>query len=200
VDFDWWPLAARGDIIFPLGIWLLTPWITHNLPQGTSPRALVITLPLWVGVAAGVAVLATGLTSNYHDIDGSIAAAEPVAEPQDAATQPAEDWHDYGRTQFGQRYSPPTQITPGCLSTGGGTTSRDLQRELSRQAGRNLVTRSAIAKATACALGITIVLAGSGSRGGTAANQQRCWHRAEPAGSGASNAGTGAGGSPAFVW
>src|ERR1700733_13126068 len=113
VGFDWWPLAARGDIIFPLGIWLLTPWITHNLRQGTPPRALVITLPLWIGVGAGVVVLAIGLTSNYHDLVGCIAAAETVAEPQEAATQSAEDWHDYGRTQFGQRYSPLTQITPG---------------------------------------------------------------------------------------
>ena len=106
VGFDWWPLAARGDIIFPLGIWLLTPWITRNLRRGTPPRPLLVTLPLWVGMAAGVAVLAIGLTSNYHDIDGSIAAAETTAAPQEAAAQPAEDWHDYGRTQFGQRYSP----------------------------------------------------------------------------------------------
>jgi quinoprotein glucose dehydrogenase len=113
VGFDWWPLAARGDIIFPLGIWLLAPWITRNLRHDASPRPLMITLPLWVGVGAGVAVLAVGLMSDYHDIDGSIAAAETVAEPQEAATQPAEDWHDYGRTQFGQRYSPLTQITPG---------------------------------------------------------------------------------------
>jgi quinoprotein glucose dehydrogenase len=25
VQFDWWPLAARGDVIYPLGLWLLTP-------------------------------------------------------------------------------------------------------------------------------------------------------------------------------
>jgi quinoprotein glucose dehydrogenase len=113
VGFDWWPLAARGDVIFPLGIWLLTPWITRNLGQDTSPRPLIVMLPLWIGMVAGVAVLAIGLTSNYHDIDGAIAAAESVSEPEDSASQPAEDWHDYGRTQFGQRYSPLTQITPG---------------------------------------------------------------------------------------
>src|ERR1700722_4151712 len=91
VGFDWWPLAARGDIIFPLGIWLFRPWITRNLRRGSSPRALFVTLPLWVGVVAGVAVLAVGLTSHYHDIDGSIAASETAAAPQEAATQPAED-------------------------------------------------------------------------------------------------------------
>jgi quinoprotein glucose dehydrogenase len=117
VGFDWWPLAARGDIIFPLGIWLLMPWIMRNLDQGTPPRALVVTLPLWVGVVAGVVVLAIGLTSHYHDIDGSIATSETVAGPQEAATQPAEDWRDYGRSQFGQKYSPLTQITPGNVKT-----------------------------------------------------------------------------------
>src|SRR5690242_9140781 len=28
IGFDWWPLAARGDVVFPLGLCLLTPWIT----------------------------------------------------------------------------------------------------------------------------------------------------------------------------
>ena len=74
----------------------------------------MITLPLWLGVAA---VPSIGLTSNYHDIDGSIKDAATAAAPQEAATQPAEDWHDYGRTQFGQRYSPLTQITPGNVKT-----------------------------------------------------------------------------------
>src|ERR1700733_12376231 len=112
VGFDWWPLAARGDVIFPLGIWLLTPWITRNLGQGPSPRPLVVMLPLWIGMVAGVAVLAIGLTSNYHDVDGAIAAAESAGATPDSGSQPVEDWHDYGRTQFGQRYSPLNQITP----------------------------------------------------------------------------------------
>src|ERR1700733_7656986 len=36
IGFDWWPLAARGDVIFPLGLWLLTPWITRSLGDGSS--------------------------------------------------------------------------------------------------------------------------------------------------------------------
>jgi quinoprotein glucose dehydrogenase len=34
IGFDWWPLAARGDVIFPLGLWLLTPWVTRELRSG----------------------------------------------------------------------------------------------------------------------------------------------------------------------
>ena len=111
VGFDWWPLAARGDIIFPLGIWLLTPWITRNLHRSTPQRSSVVVMPLWGAVLAGLVVLAIGLTSDYHDIGGTVAAAGAASQPQDAASQPAEEWHDYGRTQFGQHYSPLTQIT-----------------------------------------------------------------------------------------
>lgn len=28
---DWWPLAARGDVILLLGLWLLTPWVRRGL-------------------------------------------------------------------------------------------------------------------------------------------------------------------------
>ena len=40
VQFDWWPLAARGDIIFPMALWLLTPVIVRGLkhvPAKWSP-------------------------------------------------------------------------------------------------------------------------------------------------------------------
>src|SRR6185437_13288066 len=112
VRFDWWPLAARGDVIFPLGLWLLTPWITRNLGQDATPSGRAYTLPLWGGVVSGVAVLVIGLSSDYHEIHGTIAAANLASSPQDIAGQPDEDWRSYGRTQFGQRYSPLTQITP----------------------------------------------------------------------------------------
>ena len=116
VGFDWWPLAARGDILFPLGVWMLTPWVTRGLAYETSdvpaPKRPMTTLPLWGAVAAGVVVLAIGLTTTYHETDGRLeAAAQPAVAPPDLP-QPDEDWRAYGRTQAGQRYSPLTQITP----------------------------------------------------------------------------------------
>ncbi|TSD84852.1 glucose/quinate/shikimate family membrane-bound PQQ-dependent dehydrogenase [Mycobacterium sp. KBS0706] len=110
IGFDWWPLAARGDVVFLLGLWLLTPWVTRGLgdPAGTPRGAM--TLPLWAGMAASVVVLAIGLLSTYHRIDGTIAASG--APPQPPAGQPDEDWRSYGRTQSGQRYSPLAEITP----------------------------------------------------------------------------------------
>jgi len=113
IGFDWWPLAARGDVIFLMALWLLTPWVTRPLGHPAGPSRMVMTLPLWAGVAACVAVLIVGLLSNYHEIDGTITAAAPgAAPPQPAADQPDDDWRAYGRTQFGQRYSPLAEITP----------------------------------------------------------------------------------------
>jgi quinoprotein glucose dehydrogenase len=112
IGFDWWPLAARGDVVFPLGLWLLTPWITRNLRHGAPSSRTAMALPLWVGVVAGVAVLIVGLTSTYHEIDGTIGSVASSAPPQESAGQPDEDWRSYGRTQFGQRYSPLAEITP----------------------------------------------------------------------------------------
>jgi quinoprotein glucose dehydrogenase len=112
IGFDWWPLAARGDVVFPLGLWLLTPWITRNLDRDGAPSGKAFTLPLWGGVVLSVAVLAVGLSANYHEINGAIAAGDSGATPQDSPEQPEGDWRAYGRTQYGQRYSPLTQITP----------------------------------------------------------------------------------------
>jgi quinoprotein glucose dehydrogenase len=118
VGFDWWPLAARGDVVFPLGLWLLTPWVTRGLRPDTTPAGRrIATLPLWVGVVAAVVVLVIALSSDRHDIDGTIATAAADASSlkaasQDSPAQPDEDWRAYGRGQFGQRYSPLAQITP----------------------------------------------------------------------------------------
>ncbi len=112
IGLDWWPLAARGDVIYPLGLWLLTPWITRNLRRGGPRSGWSMTLPLWAGAVAGAVVLVLGLTSNHHDIAGTIVANSTAAPAQNEGGQPNEDWRDYGRTQFGQRYSPLAQITP----------------------------------------------------------------------------------------
>ena len=111
IGFDWWPLAARGDVIFLLGLWLLTPWITRALSHRAGASRMTMTLPLWAGVVASVAVLAVGLLSSYHEIHGTIAAAASPP-PQPPTGQPDEDWRAYGRTESGQRYSPLAEITP----------------------------------------------------------------------------------------
>ncbi|WP_226685784.1 glucose/quinate/shikimate family membrane-bound PQQ-dependent dehydrogenase [Stutzerimonas stutzeri] len=113
VGLDWWQLAPRGSIIAPLGLWLLTPWIAQRLgwqhfgfrAWGAAALPLMLAVVLW-GAAA---VYAVGHDS--HDIKGML--PRPLAEaPAMDDAVPAGDWHAYGRTQQGQRYSPLAQITP----------------------------------------------------------------------------------------
>ena len=122
VGFNWWPLAARGDLLFPLGIWLLTPWVTRGLGGGFFSSSTVFgkTGLLWLAVVVAVMVLGISLTSRYDDIAGRIETASASVVPQSedvSAHQPDEDWRDYGRGAAGQRYSPLAQITRDNVAT-----------------------------------------------------------------------------------
>ncbi|GKT15282.1 glucose/quinate/shikimate family membrane-bound PQQ-dependent dehydrogenase [Acidovorax sp. SUPP2522] len=116
---DWWPLAARGDVFFVLGMLLLTPWVSRGLvsPSQRGPRrALGVTL------AAFLAVAVASWFHDAHDVPGAFAAhaaptpttTVPAAAggPGDNSAIPPGEWHAYGRTGEGQRYSPLGQITP----------------------------------------------------------------------------------------
>ncbi|HVO01496.1 MAG TPA: glucose/quinate/shikimate family membrane-bound PQQ-dependent dehydrogenase [Candidatus Cybelea sp.] len=112
IGFDWWPLAARGDVVFPMALWLLTPWVRRGLGRGDPRSGRSAVLPLWLGVAASVVVLAIGLFTDARDISGTIEAASAPPPAQEQSDQPDEDWRAYGRTEAGQRYSPLKEITP----------------------------------------------------------------------------------------
>lgn len=101
VGFDWWPLATRGGVVVLLALWLLIP-----ATVGTRAGRL----PLAFGVL--VALLAAGLSLavDPHEIEGRL---ETASAPPPASNVPAEDWHHYGRTLAGQRYSPLDQINAG---------------------------------------------------------------------------------------
>jgi quinoprotein glucose dehydrogenase len=130
---DWWSLAVRGDLPFVLGLVLVTPWVTRRL-QGRPLPGASATRPSverraarrdrrwrvghWGGGrgvlgSALLAFLAVGVVSWFFDpfrIDGERPAAR--AAPAAAPTVPPGEWHAYGRTGLGQRYSPLTLITP----------------------------------------------------------------------------------------
>ncbi|GGE06958.1 glucose dehydrogenase [Aureimonas endophytica] len=122
VGFDWWPLAARGGVVFVLGALLLLPWVTRSLDRPDVAAALDHRRT-WPGILHGGGLALTGalavalvvaVVSWFNDqtrIEGRLAAASgPI--PADAASIPAGEWHAYGRTGFGQRFSPLDQITP----------------------------------------------------------------------------------------
>lgn len=101
----WWPLATRLGLPALLGLWL----------AGFRDRARAgVRRPLFVAslLAAGVAF--AGLPRHPHEIDGTvpmtIVDANAGSGEQGLA---AGDWGAYGRTGWGQRYSPLDRIDPG---------------------------------------------------------------------------------------
>ncbi|MHB0827456.1 membrane-bound PQQ-dependent dehydrogenase, glucose/quinate/shikimate family [Stutzerimonas nitrititolerans] len=114
VGFDWWQLAPRGSLIAPLGLWLLTPWVVKRLGWqhygarvwGGSALPLLLAVVLWGAVAV------QAISTDTHDIKGMLPAPLASAPAATDAQVPAGEWHAYGRTQHGTRYSPLAQITP----------------------------------------------------------------------------------------
>ncbi|MBB2688655.1 UNVERIFIED_ORG: quinoprotein glucose dehydrogenase [Rhizobium etli] len=119
VGFDWWQLGPRGGLIILLGLWLLTPWIRRPLgfrsPTGITYGANP--WPLAVPVVLAILVALYSMTTDPHDLAGDLPRDEVAASPAFGGSVPDGEWHQYGRTPFGQRYSPLDQITVDNVST-----------------------------------------------------------------------------------
>lgn len=119
VGFDWWQLGPRGGVIVLIGLWLMLPAIRRPLgfasPTGTSYAASA--LPLAVAVLVAVGVAGFSLTQDPHDMAGDLPTDIVNATPALGGNVPAGEWHQYGRTQYGQRYSPLDQINTDNVST-----------------------------------------------------------------------------------
>ncbi|TWG99350.1 quinoprotein glucose dehydrogenase [Mesorhizobium sp. J18] len=120
VGFDWWALSARGSLLIVLGILLLLPpmiWSMHQPNESRArygPNSAFLALALIISAAAGV----YSMFQKPHDLAGSFPDDRMGAEAteQVAADVPPGEWHAYGRTSAGQRYSPLDQITPENVS------------------------------------------------------------------------------------
>ena len=119
VGFDWWQLGPRGGVIVLLGLWLMLPAIRRPLgfasPTGTSYPASA--LPLAVAVLVSIGVAGFAMTEDPHDIAGSLPTEVANATPALGGNVPAGEWHQYGRTPYGQRYSPLDQINTDNVGT-----------------------------------------------------------------------------------
>jgi quinoprotein glucose dehydrogenase len=105
VGLDWWQLGPRGGVIILLGLWLMSPAIRRRLVRGTAA-------PLFAAVLIAVIVASFSLTRDSLDLAGELNTEKLIAAPDLGGNMPAGDWHQYGRTPYGQRYSPLTDITP----------------------------------------------------------------------------------------
>jgi quinoprotein glucose dehydrogenase len=119
VGFDWWQLGPRGGIIVLLGLWLMLPGIRRPLgfasPTGTPYPASA--LPLAIAVVVAIGVAGYSLTQDPHDVAGTLPTDIVNASPVLGGNVPSGEWHQYGRTQYGQRYSPLDQINTDNVST-----------------------------------------------------------------------------------
>ena len=125
VGLDWWPLSARGALLIVIGILLLAPWMMRapagqpeNGHAGDQPDPLRWSRRLLAGaLAISVVIGLVAMSQNPHDFAGSfsdqqMAATQDVKSGAAPNGVPDGEWHAYGRTAAGQRYSPLAQITP----------------------------------------------------------------------------------------
>lgn len=111
VGLDWWQLVPRLSLWFALGVVLLLPWARRPL-RGLAGQPARINLAI-----LGVAVLASGATAigsqftHPGEIKGQLG-RDSTTLFNTAPDMPDGDWQAYGRTEFGDRYSPLRQITP----------------------------------------------------------------------------------------
>ena len=105
VGIDWWPLAARLDVLFVLGVLLLLPPAHRSLLGGAVGGRFA----LGVVMLACVIVAIAGGFRDPHDREGTLGAQTAATAPGGMAQA---DWTAYGGSGFGQRYSALRQITP----------------------------------------------------------------------------------------
>ena len=108
--FDWWSLGPRGGIIVLLALYLLLPGVRRQLP-GSGGAALA------ASVLVALVVAVYSMVIDARDTAGSLPAGASAGAPNLGDSVAASDWHHYGRTPFGQRYSPLTQITTANVGT-----------------------------------------------------------------------------------
>ena len=116
VGLDWWQLVPRLALLFALGIVMLLPWFrrpllrTQPAPMGTGALSVAVVL-------AGVTALASQFTNPGEMVKTGQLDRDAVPGMASAAPSQADgDWNSYGRSAFGDRYSPLAQITPENVS------------------------------------------------------------------------------------
>lgn len=112
VGLDWWQLVPRLALLFALGLVMLLPWfrrpLLHGQPAPLGTGALSVAV-----VLAGAAALASQFTTPGVMVKKGQLDRDAVPGMTNAAPAQADgDWNSYGRSAFGDRYSPLAQITP----------------------------------------------------------------------------------------
>ncbi|BCH54770.1 glucose/quinate/shikimate family membrane-bound PQQ-dependent dehydrogenase [Agrobacterium vitis] len=119
VGFDWWQLGTRGGLVIVLGFVLLLPAIRrrlgplHRREGGIAASAWPVALPVLVALV----VAGYSMTQDPYDKPGTLPMDVASATPSYGGDMADGEWHQYGRTPYGQRYSPLSQITTDNVKT-----------------------------------------------------------------------------------
>lgn len=116
VGLDWWQLAPRGGVIIVVGLWLVTPWVRRRLNAGPVPGRRAPAWPIAIPLVVAILTAVYSMTIDPHDVAGTLPEAK-VADANLGNAIPDGEWHQYGRTQYGQRFSPLDQITPANVNS-----------------------------------------------------------------------------------
>lgn len=109
VGLDWWQLVPRLALWFAVGLVMLLPWVRRPLQIEHPGRLHTGSLSIAVALA-GLAAIASQFTHPGR-IEGQLD-RETAGTTNTAPAMPDGDWQSYGRTAYGDRYSPLAQITP----------------------------------------------------------------------------------------
>ncbi|MCT7377021.1 PQQ-binding-like beta-propeller repeat protein [Chelativorans salis] len=118
VGLDWWALSARGSLLMVLALLLFLPPVVRAMrPSGEAParygmNSMVLLISFLIAAAIGV----YSMFLTPHDVAGAFSQERMAAEADAEGDVPPGEWAAYGRTSYGQRYSPLDQITPQNVS------------------------------------------------------------------------------------
>jgi len=115
VGFDWWQLGPRGGLVVLLGLWLCLPRV--RLAMARSGRPVPPALPVATASVICIAIAAFSMTQDTSAIEGRLDTASVNYRPDYGNPVGDGEWHQYGRTNFGQRYAPLDQITPANVAS-----------------------------------------------------------------------------------
>ncbi|WP_026471043.1 glucose/quinate/shikimate family membrane-bound PQQ-dependent dehydrogenase [Alkanindiges illinoisensis] len=111
IGLDWWQLVPRLALWFGLGLLLILPWFRKPLLTPNTSPVHTVMLSIGLLMAGGSALISQFVDQDKYSLKGTLDRTS-TEMTSTAPAQPAGDWQSYGRTAFGDRYSPLAQITP----------------------------------------------------------------------------------------
>ncbi|MDN5567919.1 MAG: glucose/quinate/shikimate family membrane-bound PQQ-dependent dehydrogenase, partial [Paracoccus sp. (in: a-proteobacteria)] len=114
VGFDWWQLAPRGGLLVLIALVLCLPACRRGMSakSGAGSAKTASVLPVALASVVSIVVAGYSLTQDPSRITGELPTEKLTIEANTGNAVSDGEWHQYGRTNYGQRWSPLEQITP----------------------------------------------------------------------------------------